>query len=67
MTTSVVVKAKHGWPVRVAFVHLTGGRRAVSHVSYETVPNGEEREFHVHSHMDISVHEIQPDEVEKPA
>lgn len=65
MTTTVTVKALHGWPVRVTQVSVvpqgqsttSEGRRDVV-----IVPQGEERDFYVHSHMDLEIHEIQPDE-----
>ncbi len=59
MTTSVTVKANHGWPVRVTGVHSKTGEDA----NYGgIVPKNEERTFHCHSTMDLIVHEIQPEE-----
>ena len=60
MTTEIVVKANHGWPVQVTGVHpLT--RETVAYGG--TVPAGETRTFHCHSSMDLTIHEIQPNEV----
>lgn len=59
MTTETVVKANHGWPVKVTGVHPKDGTLT----NYGgIVPAGEERAFHCHSSMDLVIHEIQPDE-----
>jgi hypothetical protein len=61
MTTKVVVEANHGWPVKVTGVKVG----TLEDVAYGgTVPAGEKRDFHVHSSMDIVVHEIQPNEAQ---
>jgi hypothetical protein len=60
MTTTVIVKANHGWPVRVTakpVAPATGDDRV------EVVDAGNERSFIVHSTQDLLIHEIQPDEV----
>lgn len=63
MTTQIDVKANHGWPVKVTGVNPQTGEE----ISYGgTVPAGETRTFHCHSSMDLRVHEVQPDEIEKP-
>ena len=61
MTTTVIVKANHGWPVDVSGhdpktgekTEWYGGRAAAS----------ETREFHCHSTLDLRIHEVQPDEI----
>lgn len=59
MTTTVKVEANHGWPVKVSGKNPTTGED----VAYgATVPAGETQTFHVHSGMDLLIHEIQPDE-----
>lgn len=58
MTTEIIVKANHGWPVDVTPVsrgHLTART--------SRVPAGESRSFFVHSGQDLLVHEVQPDEL----
>lgn len=60
MTTAVIVRALHGWPVRVTHVQMlvTGGTVE----SESLVAAGEERTFYIWSGCDLSVHEIQPSE-----
>ncbi len=64
MTTTVVVKANHGWPVKVSGVDpvtkepTMGGYGGI-------VPAGETRDFICHSSMDLHIHEVQPSEVEQ--
>ena len=62
MTTTVVVKANHGWPVRVTPVDAKSGKPT----GFWIVPKDTEREFHVHSAVDLVIHEVQPDEPEAP-
>lgn len=58
MTTTVTVKANHGWPVRVTPAAIDD-----SYVGEpQIVPAGEERDFYVHSGQDLVIHEIQPGE-----
>lgn len=59
MTTSVTVRANHGWPVDVTHVALPS--REVLRV--ERVAATETREFHVHSGIDLLIHEVQPSEI----
>lgn len=75
MTTSVVVKANHGWPVQITKLDPKTGERTGyldpvtgEKCSYpvEIVPAGTERTVYVHSGQDILVHEIQPDEIAVP-
>lgn len=61
MTTTVTVKALHGWPVKVTSVDSVTGVRQ----SAPTVAAGQERDFYVHSNADLIIHEIQPDEQDK--
>lgn len=63
MTTTITVKANHGWPVDIKAyrpdgspIETYGGR----------VPAGETRDFIVHSSQDLFVHEVQPDEAATP-
>ncbi len=63
MTTTITVKANHGWPVDVkAFtptgepITAYGGR----------VPAGETRDFICHSSMDLRIHEVQSAEAYTP-
>lgn len=59
MTTTITVKANHGWPVKVS----GHDPKTLASTGYEhTVPAGEEMDFVVHSGQDLFVHEIQPDE-----
>ena len=64
MTTTVIVKANHGWPVDVEGFHPKTGEK-IAHYGGRVGAN-EERTFHVHSTMDLRIHEVQPDEIEKP-
>lgn len=61
MTTTVIVKANHGWPVKVEGYQPNSDLRTM-HYYGDIVPAGEERTFYVHSSMDLRIHEIQPDE-----
>lgn len=62
MTTEVIVKANHGWPVKVTPLSMDGGFVAPASV----VEAGAERTFFVHSTQDLHVHEVQPGEAEPP-
>lgn len=62
MTTEVIVKANHGWPVKVTPFSLDGGFVAPASV----VDAGTERSFFVHSTQDLHIHEMQPGEAEPP-
>lgn len=57
MTTEVIVKANHGWPVLVTPIAIGGGYVAPE----STVEPGAERSFFVHSSQDLLIHEVQPD------
>ncbi|MBN9033711.1 MAG: hypothetical protein J0I23_28345 [Rhizobiales bacterium] len=61
MTTTITVKAGHGWPVRVQGIdpHTSEDIPMYSGL----VAAGETRDFICHSAMDLRIHEIQPDEV----
>jgi hypothetical protein len=62
MTTKVTVEANHGWPVDVTTLDKdqegnwteTGKTR---------VPANEKRDFYIHSHRDLKIHEVQPEEI----
>ncbi|MBB3772038.1 hypothetical protein FHS55_002647 [Angulomicrobium tetraedrale] len=56
MTTSVVVKANHGWPVDVTRKDPKTGEALAGP---ERVEPNTERTFYVHSGMDLHVHEVQ--------
>lgn len=61
MTTTVTVKANHGWPVKVTARYLSGGDL----VPAPTVAAGETRDFYVYANMDLLIHEVQPGEGEQ--
>jgi N-methylhydantoinase A/oxoprolinase/acetone carboxylase beta subunit len=63
VTTEVIVKANHGWPVRV--VPLSVGGSYVGPV--RTVEAGTEMSVSVHSGQDLLIHEIQPSESTDPS
>lgn len=60
MTTEVIVKANHGWPVRVSTVDPQTNE--VKNVSI--VPANETRSFYVFDSQDLKIHEVQPSEIE---
>lgn len=60
MTTTVTVKANHGWPVKVQQRHPETDGAIINET---IVPAGSSQDFVCHSHADVIVHEIQPDEV----
>lgn len=60
MTTTVTVKANHGWPVDVKGIDPHTGEPIKAYAG--RVEAGETRDFICHSAMDLRVHEIQPDE-----
>lgn len=62
MTTTVIVKANHGWPVDVTAKDPKTGEAAWTQ---RVAPNSEQS-FSVHSSADLHVHEVQSDE-NKPA
>lgn len=62
MTTNIVVKANHGWPVKVSKLDPKTGA-PLEHYSAEVVEANTERTICCHSGMDLLVHEVQPDEV----
>lgn len=73
MTTAVVVKAHHGWPVKITKIDPKTGEPLVQVNSVtgepythpaEIVPPNSERTVYVHSGQDILVHEVQPGEAE---
>ena len=62
MTTAVVVKANHGWPVDVTRKDPKTGEALAGP---ERVEANTERTFYIHSGMDLHVHEVQ--EYDTPA
>lgn len=52
MTTMVIVRANHGWPVEVTTVH-NGDLGVVT-----TVPADEEQVFYVWDGRDLLIHEV---------
>ena len=64
MTTKVTIEANHGWPVLVSAHDPKTGHANPS--AGGTVPANETRTFYVHSTQDLVIHEVQPDQVEKP-
>jgi hypothetical protein len=56
MTTAVVVKANHGWPVDVTRKDPKSGELLGP---VERVEANTERTFYIHNGMDIHVHEVQ--------
>lgn len=63
MTTSVIIRANHGWPVRATQQHLNSADGSIVSETPVVIPAGEERTLYVHSTMDLLIHEIQPSEV----
>lgn len=59
MTTTITVKASHGWPVRVSFVNPADDRHDLPPV---IVSAGKHQDFVCHSVQDLHIHEIQPGE-----
>jgi hypothetical protein len=55
VTTQIIVRATHNWPVEVQMLSLTGGPAVVHRVEA-----GRDGTFHVHSGADLLIHEIQP-------
>jgi len=62
VTTTVIVKANHGWPVLVSAKDPKTGAVGV----VERVDPNTERTFYVHSSQDLVIHEVQPGEETKP-
>lgn len=58
MTTEVVIKALHNWPVKITKINPKTDEPYMT----EIVPAGETRSFHVYDSQDLRIHEIQPDE-----
>ena len=56
MTTTVIIKANHGWPVDVTPLAIGAAYVAPK----MRVAAGETREFSVHSGQDLLIHEVQP-------
>lgn len=61
MTTTITVKANHGWPVRVTPLDPKTGE-VDPQGQVQIVPKDSEQTFHVHSTRDLLIHEMQPDE-----
>lgn len=64
MTTNIVVKANHGWPVKVTKLDPKTGAE-LEHSPAEVVAANTERTVYCHSGMDLLIHEIQPDEAKE--
>lgn len=64
MTTEVIVKANHGWPVSVAAVDPLDPSELARGADPVIVEAGETRAFFVHSGQDLLIHEIQPAEAD---
>ena len=62
MTTQVDVKANHGWPVKVTGRDPETGEKLEWYGEHSVEANTS-RTFHVHSNLDLIIHEVQPDEV----
>jgi len=65
MTTTVIVKANHGWPVDVTPTDPATGEPLPGLAT--RVARDTERTFHVHSGMDLRIHEVQPAEQDREA
>ncbi|NTG48983.1 hypothetical protein G6M04_16525 [Agrobacterium rhizogenes] len=61
MTTTIIVKANHGWPVDVQASNPKTGEKIETYGG--RVPAGETRDFICHSDMDLHIHEVQPNEI----
>jgi hypothetical protein len=59
MTTTVVVKANHGWDVKVTATDPTNNKLVYERV----VKANTEETLCVHSNADLLIHEIQPNEL----
>ena len=59
MTTTVIVKANHGWPVDVTPKRPDGGEAGPT----VRVAANSEQTFCVHSSQDLLIHEVQPNEI----
>lgn len=60
MTTEVIVKANHGWPVDVTRTHVG---TLTPMYNKERVAAGETRTFSVSGGQDLLIHEVQPSEL----
>lgn len=60
MTTEVIVKANHGWPVDVTRTHV-GTLKPM--YAKERVAAGVTRTFSVSGGQDLLIHEVQPGEL----
>ncbi|MBO4168875.1 hypothetical protein [Cereibacter azotoformans] len=60
MTTTVIVKANHGWPVDVTPIGIE--TRALG-MKTRVAPNTEQT-FYAHSGQDLLIHEVQPTDVD---
>jgi len=58
MTTEVVVKASHGWDVKVSKIHHQDG--VDTSVEEHIVSANTERSFHIYQGVDIRVNEMKP-------
>jgi len=64
MTTNIVVKANHGWPVKVTRLDPKTGK-VLEVYPPEVVEANTERTICCHSGADLLVHEVQPDEAKE--
>lgn len=63
MTTTVIVRANHGWPVKVTTQSYT--TTAVLTREHIVDPDTEQT-FYVYDGLDILIHEVQPNEIKVP-
>lgn len=63
MTTAVEIRANHGWPVRVTLLQKPMVGQADIPPQYVVISAGEKRTMYIHSHLDLIIHEIQPEEL----
>lgn len=61
MTTEVEVRANHGWAVRVTLIHKAWNG-ADPEPQILILAAGERRTLYISDHLDMHLHEIQPDE-----
>lgn len=60
MTTTVEIKANHGWPVDIHYIDPKTGEIQTT----TRLPAGTHKIDYVHSGRDMYIHEVQPDEIE---
>lgn len=57
MTTTVEIRANHGWPVDITEIYADGTRKK------RRVPAGTTEEVAVWDTKDVLIHEVQPSEI----